>query len=1261
MSAMAGQVVDGIDIDGLSILSVGTCNNFDVIERRKSSDTSLPLETLPLGLPPVLPTLKADLEEYLSHPEKLPVYDIERTQRFFSSKGCPDNLYLAEPTPVQTTIRVDRDMTTGQLLGYKEEFLDDTGSSAKNSTSLSRPPGPPSEGIKGNSTNYPFWPGGLEEPVFTDLAADNLTQIDFETDLLSCPPGFDHGIVFECKSRTENPEGTLQKEASQTPNLLKLSDILEADDLDFSVGEEEEEEDKEKEGADKDKNSADIQDLPRSESFENLVTNTDSDLGDVVTRQQEEPLENWAIPIDLTDPVSDFHKRIPEMACTWPFEPDIFQKQAILRLEQGESVFVAAHTSAGKTVVAEYAIALSMKHMTRTIYTSPIKALSNQKFRDFKQRFSNEGDVGLVTGDVQIHPEASCLIMTTEILRSMLYNGSDVVRDLEWVIFDEVHYINDPERGVVWEEVLIMLPHHVNIILLSATVPNTREFAGWVGRTKKKKMYVISTPKRPVPLEHFLFTGNSNKTSHELFLLQDAKGNFLTKGYYQAIEAKKERTSKSSQSFGPKGARGGNPAQDKNVWLSVIDMLKKKDKLPAVAFTFSKKKIEDNASNLSSVDLTTQSEKSEIHIFFQKSIAKLKGSDKTLPQVLHMQDILKRGIGIHHSGILPILKEVVEMCFQRGLVKVLFATETFAMGVNMPARTVIFDSIRKHDGTAFRDLLPGEYIQMAGRAGRRGLDATGTVMILCKGDVPEMADLHKMMLGKPTLLQSQFRLTYSMILNLLRVEQLRIEDMMKRSFSEFHSQKSTTERKKTMADLQEKMSTMQDLDCNVCCIDLEGYYKACREYCITKTELQKKVLTHPAAIKALSPGRVVIVDTELYQNTLATVLKSTLGQNNERMFTCLVICEKNASSADSASNATKTVEGPLIKPVLVNQVLFQPEGPSGHVIVDLTAEHIGAISNVALKVNADRILEDFKKRQIARFKNDPPGQSVVTTTQELLRLAESDPHGLPSLDPVKDFGLRDIDLVEQFRRLQFLQEELKNFACVTCSNFRKHFEEKHNYMRLKEEYAHLQFLLSDESLTLLPEYQQRVQVLRALKYIDNTNTVQLKGRVACELGNQEIIITELVFENILTDLHPTEIAALLSCVVFEQKRCSEPSLTPDLQKGKDLILKIATSIGETQRACGLLTPVDEIVESLKFGLTEVVFEWARGMPFSEITGLTDVQEGIIVRCIQRLDETLKDVRNAARIIGDPVLYRKMEEASKLIKRDIVFAASLYIQ
>ncbi|XP_017695743.1 PREDICTED: helicase SKI2W-like, partial [Lepidothrix coronata] len=356
------------------------------------------------------------------------------------------------------------------------------------------------------------------------------------------------------------------------------------------------------------------------------------------------------------------------------------------------------HPHAPQIVVAEYAIALARRHMTRSIYTSPIKALSNQKFRDFRETF---GDVGLLTGDVQLRPEAACLVMTTEILRSMLYNGSDAIRDLEWVIFDEVHYVNDDERGVVWEEVLILLPEHVKLVLLSATVPNALEFAQWVGRTKRRCVRVLSTPRRPVPLEHFLFTGNSSRTRHQLFPLLGPGGAFSTQG-------------------SPLTCPVAHLSPERGVWLSLLETLRERELLPAVTFTFSRGRCEDQAAALGSLDLLSGAERGSVRQFLTRCLARLRGSDRRLPQVLQLSELLQRGIGVHHGGVLPLLKEVVEMLFSQGLVKVLFATETFAMGVNMPARTVVFDSIRKHDGNSFRDLLPG-----AGPGGGCGVTGDG--------------------------------------------------------------------------------------------------------------------------------------------------------------------------------------------------------------------------------------------------------------------------------------------------------------------------------------------------------------------------------------------------------------------------------------------------------------------------------------------------------------------------------------------------------
>lgn len=296
-----------------------------------------------------------------------------------------------------------------------------------------------------------------------------------------------------------------------------------------------------------------------------------------------------------------------KLARRYPFELDTFQRQAIYYLEQGESVFVAAHTSAGKTAIAEYAIALSRQHGTTAIYTSPIKALSNQKYRDFKETF--DSDVGLLTGDIQLNPDASCLIMTTEILRSMLYRTSELIGDVEFVIFDEVHYVNDLERGVVWEEVLIMLPPHIQIVLLSATVPNTMEFADWVGRQRKTPMYVISTTHRPVPLEHHLYC------NRELVCIVPPNAGLSEDAYKHALTLIKT---------GKNAIR--NARQQGTLWSDLVYILKRKSLLPAVVFVFSRRGCEDSADACSAMVLTDASERAAIHMFLDQSLSALRGT-----------------------------------------------------------------------------------------------------------------------------------------------------------------------------------------------------------------------------------------------------------------------------------------------------------------------------------------------------------------------------------------------------------------------------------------------------------------------------------------------------------------------------------------------------------------------------------------------------------------------------------------------------------
>ncbi|KAI8051131.1 antiviral helicase [Syncephalis plumigaleata] len=1154
----------------------------------------------------------------------------------------------------------ERDPVDGQVTGYREtRSLLDGGLTAQNSTSLQRDPAPPSEFVRGSTRHYPFTPGGIESSILKRVVASvaeemiDLCQIQstYKNNALeTIAPGLSRGLrldddveqntnelVNEEKDAFELTADTLLSQFDEGKAGFSMDDLFSDDIAEFEVTlQEEGEGEGEETNANiiNEKSSNKALDNTPDETIDHLLPTKPLDI--TVTKQKiTAGKQEWAHMVNANAVPADFNEVVPELARDFPFELDTFQKQAVYHLEKGESVFVAAHTSAGKTVVAEYAIALAARHMTRAIYTSPIKALSNQKFRDFRGTFE---DVGILTGDVQIQPEASCLIMTTEILRSMLYRGADLIRDVEFVIFDEVHYVNDLERGVVWEEVIIMLPAHVTLILLSATVPNTREFADWVGRTKKQDIYVISTLKRPVPLEHFIWAGN------DIHRIVDERRNFISQGWKNANDASKGllKGDRSSSGRGPattimRQHRGTMEKQDRNMWVHLAGFLNKKKLLPAVIFTFSKRKCEEYAGALTNLDLCTSTEKSEIHVFIERSTMRLRGSDKELPQVLRMKELMSRGIAVHHGGLLPIIKEIVEILFARGLVKVLFATETFAMGVNMPARTVVFSGIRKHDGKSFRDLLPGEYTQMSGRAGRRGLDKTGKVIIATGQDIPETVTLSQMILGTPMKLESQFRLTYNMILNLLRVEALKVEEMIKYSFSENASQRELPEQQRLFAQSEKDLHALSKLDCTICLSDIYEYYDISSRVITLGYALQERIVFSPAGTKALSAGRVVLINNSQHRNAPAVILKTSSAAqsttssiistktNRSRFYNCLILTSK-----ERLENQQQHSNMDGLAPVPVTSVFTPDASEAEGVIQSLSFTDIGFIAKQVIKLDVDLVMS--KRGQV----------EITRVVQALTRFAEeamSEKH-LEENDWSK---LRELDFQEKLQEKHRLMRQLTTFQCSKCPDLDNHYACVHGERVLQTKIAELQRTISDQNLELLPDYEQRVQVLKLLSYVDDKSTVQLKGRVACEINSaDELVLTELILENAFADHDPAEIVALLSGFIFHEKN-----------------MKVAERVAEAQAQCGLPISPDDYLHLFKFTLAEVVYEWARGMPFKQITELTDIQEGSIVRCITRLDETCREVRNAARIIGDATLYNKMEEAAVLIKRDIVFAASLY--
>nr|AJA32487.1 helicase SKI2W [Nosema pernyi] len=524
---------------------------------------------------------------------------------------------------------------------------------------------------------------------------------------------------------------------------------------------------------------------------------------------------------------NDYNAYVDESILDINFTPDIFQRQAFYFLSRHESIFVSAHTSSGKTLVAEYAISLAEKSSSRTIYTSPIKALSNQKFYDFKHKYE---DVGIITGDVQVNSTAKCLIMTTEILRNLIYKNNDLLHNTKYIIFDEVHYINDQDRGVVWEECIIMMPKHITLILLSATIPNSKEFSDWVGRTRNRCVYIISTDKRPVPLEHLIYL------DREVYAVREPKKNLVP-----SKTLGQKANSNFKHNILPYSKRSLPVGRFKI--LDLANFVVRKRLTPTIFFCFSKRKCDTLLDSLNTLELTTIQEKKQINEFLSKAIGQLPQSDRSLPQIVRMKNSVVHGIAVHHGALLPFVKECVEILFSLNLVKLLIATETFAMGVNMPAKSVAFLSISKIDGDVFRNLTTGEYTQMSGRAGRRGMDKVGTVLIADEKN-PSINVIQKIIEGTPLKLNSQFKLSFSLILTALR-SNIKVEDIMRKSYKEHSKQKNEDK------DLI-RLIALEDGSKRVECFDIYQYINILEELCFVNATMLRK---H----KPLKPGDIVML------------------------------------------------------------------------------------------------------------------------------------------------------------------------------------------------------------------------------------------------------------------------------------------------------------------------------------------------------------------------------------------------------------------
>ena len=1019
----------------------------------------------------------------------------------------------------------------------------------------------------------------------------------------------------------------------------------------------------------------------------------------IITTKFEGGFHELIFPINIPPPENTI-KEISTPATTYPFKLDQFQEKSILCLENHQSVLVSAHTSAGKTVVAQYAIAMSLRDHQRVIYTSPIKALSNQKYRELCEQFN---DVGLMTGDVTINVNASCLVMTTEILRNMLYKGSEMIKEIAWVIFDEVHYMRDKVRGVVWEETMILLSNKINYVFLSATIPNAREFAMWISLMKNQPCNVIYTEFRPVPLQHYVYPSSSD----DIILVVDEKGNFKEDNFNKALTQISVRSTDENnynkntlaqindKSLNSKEKKLKTEEEDIK---AIVDLVIENDLDPGIIFCFSKEKCESLAKSLqnSGINLTKEEEKKTIEEIYICAMLTLSEEDQNIPQLKNMLNILKLGIGIHHGGMVPIIRECVELIFQSGLIKILFSTETFSMGLNMPAKTVVFTEIEKFDGNKNRYLTGGEYIQMSGRAGRRGLDEKGVVIVVLKKKIdPE--ECREIMRGKSDPLNSSFGLNYNQILNLSRIEGIKCEFILQRSFRQYQSVRAIPLLKKKILRMYNdylKFGNNWERDelINEAIYKIENKNDLIEKNRLMlfgeNSDLRKKL--KPYLIK----GRFVFIK---YFGIGIFVDYCKIGNDkfayyneDKKAYEIITEREKTKNNNDNKNNIIE-IENKLIDFKTIYLLIYVTKNSSNILIPDNILNSKGKLIKIPFKINS---LENISHIKISLPENIT--ESSLKQIEKIYKQISSslipnkgkkEKINYKIMEPIKDLKISDKKYIENNNKIEKLNSELKEIEKTFLNTFGKiiNFSDNLENILSKNEFIlsykkklilrneikySINELNSLNRLVLNEELIIMKKVLTRLNYLDKNNLVTFKGQVACCISSGDtIILTEIIFNGFLNNMNENDIGVILSCfvggegaifkkdkqIVEEDKHLMKlyNELKKEIEAVVDIYIEYKINIKDKEK----------YIKMFRYDFMKNILYWINNeKTFGEICDEknSEIYGGSMVRCIRRLDELLKELILCADMIGNNQLKEKFENISKKIRRGIPFSASLYL-
>ena len=1055
--------------------------------------------------------------------------------------------------------------------------------------------------------------------------------------------------------------------------------------------------------------------------------------------ERHKKMQKWAIEDDLD--ISAFSK-IENLAIHFPFELDEFQKRSILRLENHENVLVCAHTSSGKTVVAEYGIALGKRNSKRVLYTSPIKALSNQKYREFKKKFD---DVGILTGDVSINPEAQCLIMTTEILQSSLYKNSELLNQVEWVIFDEVHYINDNERGHVWEEILILLPKGIGIIMLSATVPNYMEFAQWVGDIKETKVFVQNTLKRVVPLQHSLFIDqdnvyrvkdkdkiNKSKIDQAFNFLQKYRRNDYNNNrelrkkekeyienikYFEKFQKKEKEKWRKKDYSNNKGQRT-NPKITKIHYKieEIVDYLYDEDLCPAVIFVFSIKKITEYAKMLSLKCLVTKNEKNQIYNFYKNVVNSMPTEDQNIPQVKELEEILQSGIGMHHAGLLPILKETIEILYSRGLIKILFATTSFSIGLNMPTRTVVFTDLYKYNDTNKEILSSSEYLQMCGRAGRRGIDKIGNVFILLTelSNKSEKDEIMGMLEGKGDDVISKFRICYRTLLSFFSRNIKDMNQFFRESFLESNMTQKIPEKISQIQILQTQLIQLGKMECknekeyfeakkkekninslnenenqneiNINYINLKNnnkkkenydieYYPVAEYYdCLKKYKaLSNEIFTNELIYDKLSKisGRILKVRRDYPKNTNK---KNSIKpmEIDDGIYVMLMHAYKGKFFGSLWCLVLNGIIEKKNRRKNYNVDLFTKKGTYGKYKFsyrEYRPEDVIEAYEFPLNV----ILKGKKNENI--WKKDKEDYYYLIdknlfndAMKELNKLSKSD-YGISNLKEQISFVgfkykelVKDLDFHQKVEEREKILEYSRNIKNLNCPHFYEHFKQYQNFKEVLEKKNQLIGELNPENLEHYKEFQTRQNILQDLKYVNEDNTLTLKGKAAREIGTTDcVLITELLTSDILNSLSEAEVVGFISGFASNKNEIdlSESYISKSFSEAVKKFSEIYEKIEGVERSYDFQE--NKYNRRMTYEFSEAMKSWMEGKEFYKIVNLTELEEGKLYNLIMRIFLMLEEISNFYSMLGNVEQSKRFLEIKGKLMRGIMSLQSLYLQ